>query len=263
MKNTNIPWQPNSLGINLFVFGSILSITYSLVLGLDKLGPIDVNGRNVDIIILRSQHPLGFFIAEAIILLFAILFYISSVYVVLNKIDIRFITFGKLKKLILLQITNNERNEGMKSLISKITGDITKFLYSFQNKNLFKVGSLTFAVDEKLQEEISDAFDFLKGIDADVYDKLMSFEAFFIHHYEKSLFGKPHYAVHESKVYTFTDNDIAWKKYGLIQRMYLVYLTSRKPRKEAYSELAEWCKSKGFPVSIVNHYEALASAESP
>jgi hypothetical protein len=74
-----------------------------MVLGLDKLGPIDVNGRNVDIIILRSQHPLGFFIAEAIILIFAILFYISSFYVVLNKIDIRFITFGKLKKLILLR----------------------------------------------------------------------------------------------------------------------------------------------------------------
>jgi len=153
--------------------------------------------------------------------------------------------------------------KSFKSLISKITGDITKFLYSFENKNLFKVGSLTFAGDEKLQEEISDAFDFLKEIDPDVHDKLMSFKAFFVHHYEKSLFGKSHYAVHDSKVYTFTDNDIAWKKYGLIQRMYLVYLTSRKPTKEAYSELCEWCKSKGFPDPIANHYEALASAKSP
>jgi hypothetical protein len=45
--------------------------------------------------------------------------------------------------------------------------------------------------------------------------------------------------------------------------MYLVYLTSRKPLKEAYSELADWCKSKGFPDQYVKHYYGLASAESP
>ena len=111
--------------------------------------------------------------------------------------------------------------------------------------------------------EISDALDFLKGIDAEVYEKLMSFESFFVHQHEKLPFSKPHVANHESRFYTFTDNDIKWKRYGLIQRMYLVYLTSRKPLKEAYSELSDWCKAKGFPDQIVNHYCGLASAETP
>jgi hypothetical protein len=153
--------------------------------------------------------------------------------------------------------------KSLKSLISRLLGSIQKRGYSIQNDNLFKVGSLTFAGNEMLKHEILDAFDFLKGIDADVYEKLMSFEAFFVHHHEKLPFGKPHFADHESKVYSFTDSDIAWKRYGLIQRMYLVYLTSRKPLKEAYSELADWCKSKGFPDQYVKHYYGLASAESP
>lgn len=150
-----------------------------------------------------------------------------------------------------------------KSLISRVLGSVQKRCYSFQNENLFKVGSLTFTGDKDFEMEISDALDFLKGIDAEVYEKLMSFEAFFVHHHEKLPFSKPHVVNHESKFYTFTDNDIAWKRYGLIQRMYLVYLTSRKPLKEAYSELADWCKAKGFPDQIVNHYYGLASAESP
>lgn len=152
--------------------------------------------------------------------------------------------------------------KSLKSLISRLLGSIQKMGYSFQNENLFKVGSLTFAGNEMLKHDISEALDFLKGIDADVYEKLVSFEAFFLHHHEKLPFRKPHFADHESKVYSFTDNDIAWKRYGLIQRMYLVYLTSRKPLKEAYSELADWCKAKGFPDQIVNHYYGLASAES-
>lgn len=152
--------------------------------------------------------------------------------------------------------------KSLKSLISRLLGGIQKKCYSFQNENLFKVGSLTFAGNEMLKQEISEALDFLKRIDADVYEKLMSFEAFFIHHHEKLPFRKAHFADHESKVYSFTDNDIAWKRYGLIHRMYLVYLTSRKPRREAYSELADWCTAKGFPDQIVNHYYDLASAES-
>jgi hypothetical protein len=105
--------------------------------------------------------------------------------------------------------------KSLKSLISRLLGSIQKRGYSIQNDNLFKVGSLTFAGNEMLKHEILDAFDFLKGIDADVYEKLMSFEAFFVHHHEKLPFGKPHFADHESKVYSFTDSDIAWKRYGL------------------------------------------------
>jgi hypothetical protein len=72
--------------------------------------------------------------------------------------------------------------KSLKSLISRLLGSIQKRGYSIQNDNLFKVGSLTFAGNEMLKHEILDAFDFLKGIDADVYEKLMSFEAFFVHH---------------------------------------------------------------------------------
>lgn len=86
---------PYSLAVILFVFGSMLLMFYSMVLGFDKLGPIEVDGRDIGIVILRSQHPLGFFISEAILLITGLTFYLSAAYVFFKKINIQFTNIGK------------------------------------------------------------------------------------------------------------------------------------------------------------------------
>jgi len=49
-------------------------------------------------VILRSEHPLGFLVAEATILISALIFYILSIYFFLKKIDIRLTRFAAAKK---------------------------------------------------------------------------------------------------------------------------------------------------------------------
>ena len=86
------------LAINLFVFGSISMISYSIFLGFDKIGPVDIEiwpfdieGHDIGILILRSQHPFGFLFAEAILLITSLTFYSLSIYIFLKRIGIRFI----------------------------------------------------------------------------------------------------------------------------------------------------------------------------
>ena len=67
------------ISINLFVFGS-LSISFGvMVFGFNQFGPIEVEGSTINFIILRSQHPFGFLIAEIILLTAGVTFYILSI----------------------------------------------------------------------------------------------------------------------------------------------------------------------------------------
>lgn len=95
MKNSIHSLPPYSLAVILFVFGSILLMFYSMVLGFDKLGPMEVDGRDIGIVILRSQHPLGFFISEAILLIAGVEFYFASAYVLFKKINVQFSNVSK------------------------------------------------------------------------------------------------------------------------------------------------------------------------
>lgn len=90
--------QRSSLAISLFVIGSMCLMFYWMILGFEKIGPIEVDGRDIGIVIFRSEHPLGFLVVEATILIVALIFYFISAFVFFKKPDIRFMQYFPIKK---------------------------------------------------------------------------------------------------------------------------------------------------------------------
>lgn len=72
--------QVKSISISYGVFGAIFMITCNLILGMDKYGPFEVNGKVIGGIILRNQYPLAFIIPEILFGLTALIFFVVALY---------------------------------------------------------------------------------------------------------------------------------------------------------------------------------------
>jgi hypothetical protein len=106
---------------------------------------------------------------------------------------------------------------------------------------------------------VNKALDHLKSIDERLYHEITSFQCVFLECFSFPVLGNRRYANYTTREFTISLNDQTWKDYGIIGRIYFVYLNSFQSKEAAALEVANWLGKHGCPQVLVDFWHKSAT----